>query len=79
MHHVVPFNEKPELELDESNLMVLCMGDDECHLFIGHGGNYDFWNPQVRLDVEELKKGKEASLVKDAAKKRRKPNDPTKD
>lgn len=50
VHHVMPFHLHPELELDEANLITLCMGPDECHLKLGHGGSFSAYNPHVRED-----------------------------
>jgi len=44
VHHIRPFHEEPELELEQSNLITLC---SRCHLFVGH---LDYWkshNPNV--------------------------------
>jgi hypothetical protein len=54
VHHIEPFNEKPNLELSPSNLIVLCMGPYECHLKIGHGGSYDHFNPNVSGDSAKV-------------------------
>lgn len=54
-HHRKPFHLFPELELDPTNLLTLCEhgpGDTNCHLLLGHGGNWSLWNPQVQNDVE---------------------------
>jgi 5-methylcytosine-specific restriction enzyme A len=51
VHHMQPFHEKPELELEPTNLISLCMGPHECHIRIGHGGSFDHWNPNVRTDA----------------------------
>ena len=51
VHHKKPFSDYPELELVGSNLIVLCMGVNECHLRLGHGGNYRFYNPNVAQDT----------------------------
>lgn len=48
VHHCKPFHLDPELELDPSNLITLCMDTKECHLHIGHGGSFKQYNPQVR-------------------------------
>lgn len=47
VHHVKPFHEHPELELDPTNLITLCTWQ-LCHLKIGHGGDFGFFNPKVR-------------------------------
>jgi len=48
VHHCKPFHLDPELELDTSNLVTLCMGEKECHLHLGHGGNFKEYCPDVR-------------------------------
>lgn len=47
-HHVLPFHEHPELELDPNNLIAVC---NECHLTFGHLGDFRAWNPLVREDA----------------------------
>ena len=52
VHHMRPFHLYPELELDESNLIVLCMEKEhECHLKLGHGDDWKAYNPNVKKDV----------------------------
>ena len=54
VHHIVPFNVAPDLELDPSNLMVLCVAKKygiNCHLLVGHLGNFRRVNPAVQLDA----------------------------
>jgi 5-methylcytosine-specific restriction protein A len=51
VHHVVPFHLDPDLELDPKNLITLCERKKygiNCHLAIGHHGNYKRVNEQVR-------------------------------
>lgn len=56
IHHVKPFHDFPQLELDPTNLITLCMSRKECHLLIGHGGAFSRYNPNVEEDaVEALK------------------------
>ena len=53
VHHVVPFHIDPARELDVTNLITLCMRPSRsCHLKIGHNGNWQSWNPNVRADAE---------------------------
>ena len=61
VHHVVPFHERPELELDPSNLITLCESPSHnCHFVFGHLLSYRSWNAEVRSDAEAyLKKVKE--------------------
>jgi|SRR5271170_2558076 len=56
VHHCVPFHLDPALELDPSNLITLCMGEKECHLKIGHCGNFKLYNPNVKRDAALLNK-----------------------
>ena len=53
IHHEKPFHLHPELELDPTNLIALCMGPKECHLKIGHGDDFKEYNPDVRSDAAE--------------------------
>ena len=54
VHHIKPYHLFPELELEESNLITLCecgKGGVNCHLFIGHLGNYKKINPDSVKDA----------------------------
>ena len=54
VHHIVPFHIAPDLELDPTNLITLCTRKKygiNCHLLIGHLGNYRKTNPNVVLDA----------------------------
>lgn len=58
VHHIRPFHEHPEGELDENNVLVLCESGRLgiiCHRAIGHRGNYRDINPNVRRDVDYLR------------------------
>lgn len=57
VHHVKPFAKYPELELEPSNLIVLCRTD---HEVFGHLHDFTSWNINVRKDVEEYRKKVEA-------------------
>jgi HNH endonuclease len=46
VHHKMPFHLDPDMELEESNLITLCM-DKDCHLLIGHGDDFRAYNPKV--------------------------------
>jgi len=54
VHHCKPFHLHPELELDPSNLITLCM-DLDCHLLVGHGDNFKDYNPDVREDSARVR------------------------
>jgi 5-methylcytosine-specific restriction endonuclease McrA len=48
VHHVRPVHRFPHLELAWDNLLTLC---GRCHLFVGHLGSWDSWNPEVVGDA----------------------------
>ena len=54
LHHIIPFWKKPELELSESNLIILCDGfrTRRDHLYFGHLGSWKSWNENVKADVK---------------------------
>jgi 5-methylcytosine-specific restriction protein A len=56
VHHKKPFHLYPELELDYENLITLCEDPkgSECHLQIGHLGNWKSFNPNVETDAREI-------------------------
>lgn len=54
VHHVKPFHLFPELELDETNLITLCRSGNNCHLLIGHGDDFNYYNLAIREDANEL-------------------------
>lgn len=63
VHHIIPFNLAPDKELDPENLMTLCENKKygiNCHLLVGHLGNYRKINPNVFIDATtwKLKLGK---------------------
>ena len=52
VHHIIPFHVRPDLELELTNLIVLCEGvTTNCHLFFGHLNNYVSYNVAVREDA----------------------------
>ncbi|MEO8970204.1 MAG: hypothetical protein ABI406_01235 [Ktedonobacteraceae bacterium] len=57
VHHMLPFHfcvklGRPELELDERNLMTLCdKSINNHHLLLGHLGDFQSYNPSVKADV----------------------------
>ena len=55
VHHIKPFHEHPELELEPTNLITLCESYSYgicCHRTVGHLGDYKKINPDVVKDVE---------------------------
>jgi len=55
VHHILPFHLHPDLELVESNLIVLCEagpGKLNCHFALGHLGSWQSWNELVVRDAE---------------------------
>jgi len=55
VHHIEPFHAHPERELDPTNLITLCMSVKQCHLKIGHGGNFKMYNPHVVGDAMRVR------------------------
>jgi 5-methylcytosine-specific restriction protein A len=55
VHHIKPFHLFPELELDPTNLITLCMDTLECHLQVGHLGNFKKFNINVRNDAASIR------------------------
>lgn len=58
VHHIVPFSVDPKRELDTGNLITLCeskRGGLNCHLFVGHLGNWNRHNPHVLEMVRYLR------------------------
>lgn len=71
VHHKKPFHLFPEMELDLNNLITLCM-DKECHINIGHGGNFKDYNPDVQQDSQKaLADSSSYQLITEEAKKKR--------
>lgn len=59
VHHIKPVHLYPELELDPKNLITLCTNKKfNCHLKIGHGGNFRWENPFIYKHIEWIKKCK---------------------
>jgi 5-methylcytosine-specific restriction endonuclease McrA len=57
VHHIVPFHVDQSLELDPSNLITLCEKSGvECHLRIGHHGDWQSVNPDVRQQATSPRK-----------------------
>ncbi len=53
-HHIIPFHLAPDLELDVSNLLPLCEAKRfgiNCHLLLGHVGNWRRANPFVEAEA----------------------------
>ena len=57
VHHIRPFQWFPHLELVEANLLTLCEGETlNCHLWLGHCGNFAKWyNPNVLDDASRFR------------------------
>lgn len=66
-HHIIPFSVDADgdadgdgvsNELDPDNLITLCIdgvGHSDCHLLIGHGGNFRCHNPNVVRDAKRFR------------------------
>jgi len=56
VHHKQPFHVHPELELDPTNFITLCEAGTNginCHLLVGHLGNFKSVNLNVANDAAE--------------------------
>jgi len=73
VHHKKPFHLYPELELEPTNLITLCMdGDKDCHIKLGHGGSFKAYNPNVEPDVAEVRSSFTMELLTETAVKAKK-------
>lgn len=66
VHHKKPYHLYPELELEPTNLITLCM-ENKCHILIGHGDNFKDYNPNVVEDVATVRSN--TSLLIEVAKR----------
>lgn len=73
VHHIKPYHLHPELELAPDNLITLCMDNEDCHLFLGHGGSFRMFNPNVTEDVKKFTSGsaEERKSIRSDARKNR--------
>jgi 5-methylcytosine-specific restriction endonuclease McrA len=68
VHHKKPFHLFPELELEPTNLITLCMdGEKDCHIKLGHGSNFKAYNPNVVEDVATVKANFSIELLNETA------------
>ena len=58
-HHVIPFHLRPDLELDQANVVPIC--SDRCHIVFGHFNDYRLDNPRVREDAAAFLAGRDAA------------------
>lgn len=62
VHHIVPFHVDRSRELDPRNLITLCtestrLGGLNCHLWIGHLGNWQNVDPKARELAAAIREG----------------------
>ena len=55
LHHVIPFWVSPELELFPSNVVTLCGGLRNCHLYCGHLGYWKSYNSDINAWILKVK------------------------
>ena len=56
VHHIIPVAKDKTLELDKSNLIVLCENKSIfCHLILGHSFSWIAYNPHVIEDSAQLR------------------------
>lgn len=57
VHHIKPFHQFPELELDESNFVTLCENKSlNCHFVFGHHRKWTLWNPEILKEIPVARK-----------------------
>lgn len=57
VHHIQEFSRHPDLELDPTNLITLCENGANglnCHLAVGHLGNFKSFNANVVADAKTV-------------------------
>lgn len=63
VHHKLPFHLYPELEMVPSNWRPMCEGDTmNCHLHIGHSGDFSAYNINVDEDAALFRKRRKERL-----------------
>jgi 5-methylcytosine-specific restriction endonuclease McrA len=68
VHHKKPFHLFPQLELEPTNLITLCMeSGKDCHIKLGHGDNFKAYNPNVEEDVNAVAKSFNTTLLEEYA------------
>ena len=71
VHHQIPFHYvtavgRPDLELEVSNLITLCVDHvEQHHLLLGHLDNFKSYNPNVTSDVEKYGKMTRKQILND--------------
>jgi hypothetical protein len=52
VHHISPFHNDPDKELDADNLITLCNGKFKCHFLFGHLLSWKSYNSTVVEDAK---------------------------
>ena len=60
-HHVYPYSFKPELELDESNLISLC---DICHMCLAHLKSFKRFDPDIKEVARAFRQKIKSVIIK---------------
>lgn len=68
VHHIYPFHiiknlGRPELELDQRNLITLCESGEKHHISLGHLGDFQSFNPNVKEHAEKTFAGKKSAEI----------------
>lgn len=68
VHHKIPFYIAPNLELDITNLITLCMDEKDCHFHLAHLGSFKKYNPYLEADLAAIRNNPEQfdQIVKNA-------------
>lgn len=60
-HHIDPYNKFPSMASNPDNFISLCEGVNECHLKVGHGGNWHYYNPTVVQDAADFRQANDVA------------------
>ncbi len=56
VHHIIPYWQRPDLELDLKNLVTLCGPPWNHHFWWGHLGSWKSYNLRIERDAEWFKR-----------------------
>lgn len=69
VHHIFPFHtcivlDRPDLELDDRNLITLCESGENHHILVGHLGDFKSYNPDVVKQAQHTFHSKPAAVIR---------------
>ena len=63
-HHLVPFHERPDLELEPANVVPVCV---PCHFVVCHGSSWNLTIPTAAEDLDYHRKRVDAARGRGSA------------